>query len=275
MRSKRLYLKEYLYGADELHKVGDISLSPSIFVCVVERKDSTSVLTLCWKGLRDSTDAANVAIRSLLCKKYGYKRCGDTILIPARWFSGELLVYSNPFLYGNVMLTSRILRAHVEKGELLQDEGQNAFTSWSARNGLNSDVSAIEMTRTDGYVEVRIDEKYSKERAKLENCKAMKLLGRNISRNAGGHFLPTEMQREFAVMLYLDEYDKAHLHPLLPRELTDTDCILLAMLANLIDQQPAGTFTKYFSAKGRFPAVFLKANLWNGRWFFKDYRFIE
>ncbi len=267
--------KKYLYEATALHHAEGISLPPSVFVCAEERKDSASVFTLCWMGLRDSTDAANERLRSTLCKKYGHKRCGDAILIPARWFRGDLIIHTNPFLYGNAMLTNYMFRAHVERGELVQGENRDVFTSQFTMNGLNSDVSAIEMTRTDGYVNIRIDEKYNKERVKLDNYKAMTLLGRNVSRNAGSRFLPTGMQREFAVMLYLDEYDKAHLHPLLPRELTDADRILLAMLANLIDQQPAGIFTRCFSARGRFPAVFLKASLQNGQWFFKDYRFIE
>lgn len=267
--------KEYLYESADLHDAEGICLPPSVFACAGESKDSISAFTLCWMGLRDSTDAANERLRSALRKKYGYKRCGDAILIPARWFSGELLVHTNPFLYGNVMLTSRMLRARVEKGNLIQDEKQDVFTSQCAKSGLNSDVDAIEMARADGYVDIRIDEKYSMERARQESYKAMRLFGLNVNRSAGNHFLPKGMEREFAVMLHLDEYDKAHLYPLLPREQTDEDRILLAMLANLVNQQPAGIFTKYFSSKGRFPAMFLRARLWHGRWFFKDYRFIE
>ena len=154
-----------------------------------------------------------------------------------------------------------MLEARVENGDLVQDEEQEIFASLFVRSGLDSDVRAIEMTRTDGCVDIRIDEKYSKEKARLENYKAMKLFGRNVSRNAGSRFLPVEMRREFAVMLYLDEYDKAYLYPLLPRELNDTDSILLAMLANVVEQQPMGLFSKYLSVRGRFSCCVPKGKL--------------
>lgn len=77
-------------------------------------------------------------------------------------------------------------------------------------------------------------------------------------------------------MLYLDEKNKAHLYPLLPRELTNEDILLLSSLSNAVEQQPAGIFGKLLSARGSFPAIYLRVCFSHKKWHrFCDFRFIQ
>ena len=87
--------------------------------------------------------------------------------------------------------------------------------------------------------------------------------------------LKTEMyyDKEYSIMLYLDEGGKAHLNALLPRELTIEDRLLLTILATAVEYQPKHSFAGYVSARGRFPAVYLKAHFRGGKWYFHDYRY--
>ena len=113
------------------------------------------------------------------------------------------------------------------------------------------------------------------EDAKLSNYRAMELFSREFSRHLDLHLLPEDMERTYSIMLHLDDYDQIHLYPLLPEELTIEDKLILTILGNVTEQQPAHTFRKLRSQRGPYPAVFLKVHLKRRRCFFSDYKYLE
>ncbi len=261
-----------LYPTDGLHSAEGLSLPPSKFV-YMENKGSHGT-RLYWLTVRDSTsDAASGDLQHTLQHRYGSLCLSkDTVLIPATWFSGEISVLHNPFLYGGVMVTSFMRKAQVRNGGYIADEHGDTETRIFDSSKLKHDVWRVETVRPKGMREIVVD---GRSDAELESVRELELFERDVRRCMDKRFLPKDLKREYAIMLYLDEKDKAHLYPLLPRELTSEDRLLLAMLNYAVEQQPEGTFSKLQSASGPFPAIYLRAKFANTAWSFEDYRFIE
>ena len=94
--------KPFLCFNEELHMAGDLKLPASVFVELYEEPGLESHLY--WYSLRDSScEGESDRLRVTLQRKYGSKQLpGGAVLVPAKWFSGELHALRNPFVYGNV-----------------------------------------------------------------------------------------------------------------------------------------------------------------------------
>ena len=259
----------FLCFDERLHAAGDIKLPPSVFVELYESPNRDSGLY--WYSLRDSCDMGeNDRVRAALQRKYGSKQLpGGAVLIPVRWFDGELRTLSDPFLYGNVPVSSWLSEIRIDWGKFLPNAQGYSRTYNHDYSEIESDARSVAKTRTDRLYEVGLGDK------KLTNYRAMKLFSCEVNRSLDKRLLPEDMERSYAIMLHLDDYDKAHLYPLLPKELTVEDKLLLTVLSNAVEQQPARTFAKLRSARGAYPAMFLRAHFRCGQWSFEDYRFIE
>lgn len=259
----------FLCFDERLHAAGDIKLPPSVFVELYESPNRDSGLY--WYSLRDSCDMGETdRVRAALQRKYGSKQLsGGAVLIPVRWFDGELRTLSDPFLYGNVPVSPWLSEIRIDRGKFLPNAQGYSRTYNHDYSEIESDAQCVATTRTDHLREFGLGDK------KLTNYRAMELFSREVTRSLDMRLLPEDMERSYAIMLHLDDYDKAHLYPLLPKELTTEDRLLLTVLSNAVEQQPARTFAKLRSARGAYPALFLRAHFKRGRWFFKDYRFIE
>lgn len=261
--------RHFLCYDERLHAAGGIKLPPSVFVELYESHNDDSGLY--WYSLRDSTDMRETErVRAALQRKYGSKRLpGGAVLIPVRWFDGELHTLLAPFLYGNMPVSPCLGKMQIDGGTFAKNAQGYDLTYDHGYPEIESDAWFVATTSTG-----HLRETGSKDR-KLTNYRAMELLSREISRGLDMRLLPEDMERSYAIMFHLDDYDKAHLYPLLPRELTVEDKLLLTVLSNAVEQLPARTFAKLRSARGAYPAMFLRAHFKCGRWFFEDYRFIE
>ena len=268
-----------LCSCDLLHKEGNLRLPPSQFAWVWSKEEKGVLYRLYWISTVEAPDSeVSQKIKKQLKKKYGQLILEDgTELIPAKWFSGHIKVLSNPFVYGGEVVSKRLMKAQILDGVFLQiGEDEDPFYYDNYRDcPLEYEASSIEKIRLDGKMEVRFDGHTSREEEALRTAKGLALFARDINRCIDNSLLfSMRTKKEYSVMLYLDESTlKAHLHPLLPQELTDEDRLLLSLLSTAVEQQPAGTFKGYDSGRGFFPAIYLKANCSRGRWSFEDYRF--
>ncbi len=261
--------KPFLCFNEELHMAGDLKLPASVFVELYEGPGWESHLY--WYSLRDSSCVGESdRLRVTLQRKYGSKQLpGGAVLVPAKWFSGELHELRNPFVYGNVPVSGSRRLYRIEKGVYAKFENGNDYISDRDFPELEIDARNIARTTTGRNHEA------GPEDAKLSNYRAMELFSREFSRHLDLHLLPEDMERTYSIMLHLDDYDRIHLYPLLPRELTIEDKLILTILGNVTEQQPAHTFSKLRSPRGTYPAVFLKVHLKRRRCFFSDYKYLE
>ena len=266
-----------LCPSDSLHQAGKLRLPLSRFVWITEvigEKDR-----LYWQDALEVEDSVEYQkLRTQLVKKYGHIFLDDgTELIPANWFTGDLKLLTNAFVYGGEVVAYWLRKTHVVEGSIQFHEEGNPFYYNRYRGAplLEREASSIEKTRLDGKMEIRVDGHTSREERALKTAKGLALFARDINRCIDNRLLfSMQTRKEYSVMLYLDENTlKAHLHPLLPQELTDEDRLQFSLLSTAVEQQPAGTFKGYDSGRGFFPAIYLKANCSRGRWSFEDYRF--
>ena len=265
----------FLCPSVPLHQAGKLNLPPSKFVIY---NTSENQRILCWMDvLQDAGSKENTSLRKTLQKKYGsIPMQGDTVLVPAKWFTGQLRRMSNPFLYGNEVVARGLQADSVAEGTIVEwEEDDNRRHNYWAGSYLERDARMITKRRTDSRVFVTMDGQRDTSALHLENERGMALYERDINRCIDARLLPRELNydKEYSIMLYLDEGGKAHLNALLPRELTIEDRLLLTILATAVEYQPKHSFAGYVSARGRFPAVYLKAHFRGGKWYFHDYRY--
>lgn len=157
----------------------------------------------------------------------------------------------------------------------LAEEGMHPANGHFMHGGkLNQAIGAIDKARVkklsyDGVASNKNDFVP----AELQSRKALALFAHNINDCIDTSLIPKGMNKEYAVMLYLDDNSKAHLRPLLPRELTDEDKLVLGLLSAAVHQQSDGTFQGYWSGKGYFNAIYLKATFQHNGWAFEDYKY--
>lgn len=237
---------------------------------------------LYWKSIRDTSNTElDKELRNALCKIYGCLTLDDgTVLIPAKWFSGEILAAFDPFVFGNTLVTDHLQKGQVKNGEFSLTR-MSPYTDeyWYFSCKIIHDVRDIGRTpHKEGIKVAYFGTPNAKERERLYR-EGLTLFARDINRCLDESTLPESIEgeyREYDVMLYLDEKNKAHLYPLLPRELTNEDRILLSSLSNAVEQQPAGTFGKLLSARGPFPALYFRVSFSHKKWHrFCDFRFIQ
>ena len=264
----------FLCPSESLHQAGKLNIPPSKFVFY---EDSTSVerFILCWMDvLQDADSKENTALRKALQKKYGsIPMQGDTVLVPAKWFTGQLRILTNPFLYGDEVVSRRLQTDSVAEGSFVDWKDDQRHSYW-AGSYLERDARMIMKRRTDSRVLVTMDGQRDTTAEHLQNERGMALFERDINRCIDDRLLPKELSfnKEYSIMLYLNEGGKARLSVLLPKELTLEDRLLLTVLATAVEYQPKNSFAGYVSARGRFPVVYLKAHFRGGKWFFHDYR---
>ena len=266
-----------LCPSDSLHQAGKLRLPLSRFVWITEvigEKDR-----LYWQDALEVEDSVEYQkLRKQLVKKYGHIFLDDgTELIPAKWFTGDLKLLTCPFVYGGEVVAYWLRKTHVVEGSIqFHEEGKPFYYDhYRSAPSVEREASSIGKIRLDGKMEVRVDGHTSREERALRTAKGLALFARDINRCIDNRLLfSMQTKKEYSVMLYLDENTlKAHLHPLLPQELTDEDRLQLTLLSTAVEQQPAGIFEGYDSDRGFFPAIYLKANCSRGRWSFEDYRF--
>ena len=265
----------YLCPTEAMHQAGKLQLPPSEFV-IYQPNAAGEHWELCWLGALQNADSKeNSALRRTLQKRYGSITLpGDTVLVPARWFTGELRYLKNPFVYGNEVVSKWLKTDSVAEGVVLERQENRRYDYW-AKTSLSSDIWPIVNRQKGGRILANLDGEYNKEQEKFDTERELILYARDINRSINLELLEYEFsfQKEYAVMLRLDDAGRMGLTPLLPKELTIEDRLLLTTLATAVEAQPAYTFMGYLSARGCFNAIYLKARFAKGRWFFHDYRF--
>lgn len=263
----------FLCPSESLHQAGKLNIPPSKFVIY---ENPTDKQILCWMDvLQDADSKENTALRKALQKKYGsIPMQGDTVLVPAKWFTGQLRVLTNPFPYGDEIVSRWLRVDSVAEGSFVEWSDDQRHNYW-AGSYLERDASMIMKRRTDSRVVAIMDGQRDTTAEHLENERGMALFERDINRCIDDQLLPKDLSydKEYSVMLYLNEGGKARLSVLLPKELTLEDRLLLTVLATAVEYQPKRSFAGYVSTRGKFPAVYLKARFRGGKWFFHDYRF--
>ena len=235
---------------------------------------------LYWQSIRDTSDTEqDERLRNALRKKYGCVTLADgTILIPAKWFSGEILAAFNPFVYGNTLVTDHLRKGQIKDGEYLLDNMMcpSKDEHWYSSCSIMHDANDISLTPLkEGQRTVMVGTP-SGERLEHIYRRSLTLFARDINRCIDKRLLPDTLKKEYDVMLYLDENNKAHLYPLLSYDLTNEDKLLLSTLSTAVEQQPTGTFGKLLSARGPFPAIYLRVRFSRGKWErFHDFRFLK
>lgn len=261
---KRDRSKYYLCPNSSLHKVGDITLPISTFAYITEEnEDGYERHVLYWVEPRHGGDTeAWRKQRKALRKKYGCVILNDsTVLIPVKWYSGEVNFLESPFLYGNQFVSNRLCSVTLLGGIYSpKDNSQPAFSSqWKIGGELRSIIFHIMSMQGNGRYISQLD---GEENKKLERERGLCLFSKEVSRYIDVSFLEKDyFSREYTVMLRLDETLKAHLYVLQPEKLTTEDRLLLSSVSTAVNQQPAGTFSGYWCSRGLYPAIFLKMRL--------------
>lgn len=261
---KRDRSKYYLCPNSSLHKVGDITLPISTFAYITEEnEDGYERHVLYWVEPRHGGDTeAWRKQRKALRKKYGCVILNDsTVLIPVKWYSGEVNFLESPFLYGNQFVSNRLCSVTLLGGIYSpKDNSQPAFSSqWKIGGELHSIIFHIMSMQGNGRYISQLDGEVNK---KLERERGLCLFSKEVSRYIDVSFLEKDyFSREYTVMLRLDETLKAHLYVLQPEKLTTEDRLLLSSASTAVNQQPAGTFSGYWCSRGLYPAIFLKMRL--------------
>ena len=139
--------KYYLCSNLSLHKAGDITLTTSKFAYLDESADNTGneIHVLYWIEPQQNPHSRETEkLREKLRKKYGYITLNDSIvLIPAKWFSGELRFLESPFLYGNQFVSERLCSTTLTDGTFCPaNEETPAFSSkWKTGGELEFTIS--------------------------------------------------------------------------------------------------------------------------------------
>ena len=83
---------------------------------------------------------------------------GDTVLVPAKWFTGQLRRMSNPFLYGNEVVARGLQADSVAEGTIVEwEEDDNRRHNYWAGSYLERDARMITKRRTDSRIFVTMD----------------------------------------------------------------------------------------------------------------------
>lgn len=258
---KRGSSKYFLCPNSDLHKAGGITLPTSTFAYVTEKDEKgCETHVLYWLEPRRCADTDSCRkLRKALRKKYGGLVLNDSIvLIPVKWYSGEVNFLESPFLYGNQFVSKRLCSAILTNGMYCpKDNSQPAFSSrWKIDGELHQTISHITSMQGDGRFISQLDSGTNKS---LERERELYLFSKEVSRYIDFSFFEKDYRsKEFTVMLRLDETLKAHLYVLLPKDLTTEDRFLLTVVSMAVEQQPAGTFSGYWCSQGLYPAIFLK-----------------
>ena len=253
----------YVTLLPSLNSIGNISLTASTFVSMSDNINDKEYTTLYL--LIDST---NIYALEELKNKYGHRLLGrDSVLIPAKWFSGEIIHMFYPFIYGDSIVAPKIKRVVYDQG--VEVNTKNVGSQIYRTNSELCKTIAL-MQRNKG--EITINELTPDYRVQSE--KEMLLLGREINRLIDKQFISLDDEAEYSIMLYFDERTKVHLGVLLPKELSPTDRLWMTILSNAFEQLPSNTLAPYWSANGTpFPCLYLKAKFYKSKWHFSDYRF--
>ena len=248
-----------------LHQAGDIVLPKSKFVILEEKEEDTGWIkySVYWIEPRQEPDLkTNQKLRNTLRKKYGSLEVNDTtVLIPAKWFSGEIMWISKPYLYGNQYVSSFRRYERVKDGSYYRnDEDLKAQTAeWDVPySDFGATVRGLDSLVGNGR---RIMPPPTSE--ELLEEKQIALLKTAINSYLDKKFLPFEYKsREFNVMLRRDETLKSHLYYLEDEDsLSTEDRLALTCISMAIEQLPAGIFHPLWCDRGLYPAIFLKVRL--------------
>ena len=148
--------KYYLCSNLSLHKAGDITLPTSKFAYLDESADNTGneIHVLYWIEPQQNPHSRETEkLRKKMRKKYGYITLNDSIvLIPAKWFSGELRFLESPFLYGNQFVSERLCSTTLTDGTFCPaNEETPAFSSkWKTGGELEFTISHLESMQGGG-----------------------------------------------------------------------------------------------------------------------------
>ena len=254
----------FMRASADLHSVGKVALPVSRYVMMTDEVEPGKLQ----ETLYVMQDSLNKSACEKLKKKYGCRPLGnDTVLIPAKWFTGQIVHLYAPFVYGNSIVARYIRKATYcngiederKKGEPLF-QGKESWLDWTVYS-VRSNVI---------FGEITLDERGPDYRRK--SAKEMELLGCFVNRLTDRRLIPFEAKAELSVMLTFDSSRKAHVEALLPKEMSLADCLWLTLLSDAIEQLPARTFDMYLTEYGdRFPCLYLKAKFSRQRWYFTDY----
>lgn len=257
--------RHFICANPALHKAGDIVLPKSKFVILDEDEKETgqTKYSVYWLEPRQELDSKeNLKIRNTLRKKYGSLEVNDTtVLIPAKWFSGEIMWIVDPYLYGNQYVSELHGQNIVKEGIYYRDaESLLALAhDWDIPSiDLPHTIYAIEGMQENAktYLPPRTSEKLRKE-------KQVRVFQDEVCRYIDRKFLPLDFKsREYTVMLRKDETLKDHLYTLEDdSSLTTQDRLALSIISMAIDRLSIGSFRPLWCERGLYPAIFLKVSL--------------
>lgn len=269
----------YVKQSDVLRHVGKIIIPPSMY-CVqnisypawgMERVEKNDTLALYWVGsLNHYLDKEDVKLRNKLKKKYGSVILEDSVeVIPAKWFSGELLVSRNPDWYGGFLTSS--LQKSMQFRAGVSAPYTDVVERISAVGSLYYDYMGISKENPNI---INTGDNPFKLEAKLQ-AHAMNLLARDLGRSFTTSY-PQDSTRwnEYPILILTDSVHKSHIEALYPDSLDEKGKCLIQSLSDAMEQQPAGILTESRTIDGRvFNALFVRAiyNTVSKLWMFMEY----
>ena len=257
----------YLNEDQHLRTAGKVKLPPSLYL---EQCKDEGPCTLCWVGLRDSTQKELEAdIRAKLKKRYGSMDVGKGIeVVPAVWYSGTLQRNANPDWYGGFLVSGFYSEQDIVKGVSVGKLRYNRMPGSS----LRADVKFINTQHLNKNIVVKNDSpSLPLAMVKL----SLNLLARDLNRTLNKR--PEKDSREkysYPIIIMTDSLRKSHVYAVYPDSLDDVGKQHLASLSWAMDQQPTGLFSSSQTSDGRwFHALFVKATYsdYLGRWTFDEY----
>lgn len=257
----------YLNEDQHLRTAGKVKLPPSFYL---ELCKDEGQCTLCWVGLRDSTQKElETDIRAKLKKRYGSINVGKGIeVVPAVWYSGTLQRNTNPDWYGGFLVSVFYSEQDIVKGVLVGELRYNRMPSSS----LRADVKFINTQQLNKNLVVKNDSpSLPLTMVKL----SLNLLARDLNRTLNNR--PDKDSRKkysYPIIIMTDSLRKSHVYAVYPDSLDEVGKQHLASLSRAMDQQPVGLFSSNQTSDGRwFHALFVKATYseFLGRWTFDEY----
>lgn len=257
----------YLNEDQHLRTAGKVKLPPSFYL---ELCKGEGQCTLCWVGLRDSTQKDLEAdIRAKLKKRYGSMDVGKGIeVVPAVWYSGTLQRNTNLDWYGGFLVSGLYSEQNIAKGVLVGELRYNRMPGSS----LRADVKFINTQQMNKNLVVKNDSpSLPLTMVKL----SLNLLVRDLNRTLNNR--PDKDSRKkysYPIIIMTDSLRKSHIYAVYPDSLDEVGKQHLVSLSRAMDQQPAGLFSSSQTSDGRwFNALLVKATYSDflGRWTFDEY----
>lgn len=256
-----------------LHKAENLKLPRSAWSIVVRdsmvkstnpkaKEDFHKISYLCWHHFLENPKGVDtLALRKKLEKRYGqFTANGRYVGIPAKWFTGDMMVYKGVIMYAGTPITADALEYRFESGVFRGSQARYQ-NSGSLRNEIifyHANYNLNDRSWMRGY-----------------NKQELLLFHHDINRSipkdtSSVKFKPCD------ILIYSDSQGKSHMRPVYPELLLASDTLRMQGLKKAVEEQPANIFGVFYTPKaevftGRYLRAYYGIGLHGyGEWFFED-----